>query len=924
MRKIKGFCGTIDEHGAYYSEVYRGNASLTDSITADYHGRFLIELIQNANDVHPDSRSDGEIEVMFDQREGEHGTLFIANRGTPFSQKNVDALCDMGLSSKPPGQSIGNKGLGFRSVHHITDTPLIFSQAGAPINPSQFEGYCFGFADEADLSALVEDPRHRALAQQDLPLFHIPKWLDDQPEAIRAFARRGFATVISLRVRDASAADAVQKEISTIRNQTVPMLLFLARLERLTISVVTAEGATEQDFSLTRSEFPLPAAKVTLSKVDLGGSGQFFLARRQVSEASMKAAIKDGADKKQLHKHWLKWEGDGEVALAVRLDNIVATPRVFTFLPMGEQATAPFAGYLHGSFFPTSNRKSLDASIALNALLLDEATTLAAATIACLTQSVAVEIEHDLDGEAKARIVVDVLSWRKVDSLETSLDLALQVAKKVSTRLGAPTFDDAPVIPCLGVAKGGPTIVWDTPSRARRWRYELDTFSAEVAAAHAAGMQIAPIWPGLFQRMDGLNAYLTKHAQRYVENPTAGERAELATRVATALGVNPRTPIARWSAYYRDLAIFLDKVGGALGGRRLILCADGKLHRTMTPVVELEGKAKRRPRKGEIEPSVFSPPARREAGPDGEDQLTPPESLTENFAFLTNRLDWYGELAAARMFLENAKLVFAFDREVVLAQLSRALRQDGRNRARALGLRWAFQIWRQPRETGRAFKLQPQHRFFVPTIGGDFIEAGEAIFSDTWPEQTGGHLLQRFLNSAPPDIEDLKRLNDRRLAPRSHYAFKGSNKDLWVEFLLELGLQKGLCPVAKKVPSSTVRAHRLQNFAFCDDIGIPPSAAAAWKADIDAEAPRATHLPSTTDYVVRGDIWWMPGQGNLDQFSRECREYYAMLIISWLGHTPLPPWTITVQHYHYTNADTRDWPTPVASFLRSAPWNPGR
>jgi len=32
-RKIKGFCGTIDENGAYYSEVYAGNASLTESIT---------------------------------------------------------------------------------------------------------------------------------------------------------------------------------------------------------------------------------------------------------------------------------------------------------------------------------------------------------------------------------------------------------------------------------------------------------------------------------------------------------------------------------------------------------------------------------------------------------------------------------------------------------------------------------------------------------------------------------------------------------------------------------------------------------------------------------------------------------------------------------------------------------------------------
>lgn len=96
-RKIAGFTGTIDENGLYLSEIYAGSASMSDSITADYHGRFLIELIQNANDVHPDERQDGEIEVVFDQRDGEAGTLYVANKGAGFSQRNVKALCDMGL-----------------------------------------------------------------------------------------------------------------------------------------------------------------------------------------------------------------------------------------------------------------------------------------------------------------------------------------------------------------------------------------------------------------------------------------------------------------------------------------------------------------------------------------------------------------------------------------------------------------------------------------------------------------------------------------------------------------------------------------------------------------------------------------------------------------------------------------------------------
>jgi len=53
--------------------------------------------------------------------EGEYGVLYVANGGQPFKLRNVEALCDVGLSDKELGHWIGNKGLGFRSVAFITD-----------------------------------------------------------------------------------------------------------------------------------------------------------------------------------------------------------------------------------------------------------------------------------------------------------------------------------------------------------------------------------------------------------------------------------------------------------------------------------------------------------------------------------------------------------------------------------------------------------------------------------------------------------------------------------------------------------------------------------------------------------------------------------------------------------------------------------
>ncbi len=916
--KISAFLGTIDDDGEYKSRVYAGSASMGESIAADYHGRFLIELIQNANDVHPDEGGNGEIEVVFHKSDSGEATLYVANRGTPFARKNVDALCEMGLSSKPPGESIGNKGLGFRSVHHITDAPHIYSQSESEPDPSWFNGFCFRFADHADLAALIDHPRHLELARQDLPLFHVPSWLDDQPDDVVAFARRGFSTVIALPLRSPNAAAEVEAEIASVQSQTVPMLLFLARLKRLSIWTVGEDGERTLALELTRAERPIQTGTAPLALVDMASAGRYLVARCRISEAAMKAAVSEGVDRKQLHKHWLGWTGEGDVALAVRLDRCIQTPRLFTFLPMGEQAAAPFPGHLHASFFPSANRKGLDATVRLNALLLAEAADLAARTVRQLVVAEG-DLAANLDTASRARAVADLLSWRHIASLQAVNDLPKRVATGVADAMGAADFALAAVIPVLQIGDAQTSISWRTPAEVRHWPHQQRTFNAEVAAEHAGTTGVWPLWPGLEDRLDLLVAYLTDQVPNHPQTPTAEERVELAVRVAEDLGASRRFAPSRWSAYYLDLAQLLDKSGAALAGRRILLCSDGRLHLAMTSAAEPEGATRRR-RRGAVVASVFAPPARRGSGSDEEAQLKPPASLADNFAFLSSQLDWHGELSEAREFLEKAKLVFEFDREGILAQLSRMMRSDGRSTTRAAGLRWAFQIWRQPYDKGRPIKLQPQHRFFVPTLDGEFIEARDAVFSDTWPEDTHGRLVQRFLSSAPIDSDDLVQLSKTRLADKSHYAFKGSRPDLWTVFLTELGVRRGLHPVKKDLDSA--KGWKLRDMSFCGPLGISPQAAEAWKAAILARSASAMSLSPNSDYLLRGDIWWLPGQGDLDRFNRECLEHYARLIIIWFGQSHSISWEIDVHHHQFIYADARYWPTPLSAFLRSAAWIP--
>lgn len=78
----------------------------------DYHGRELLELLQNVDDA---AREGGPCDAVIDLRpEG----LCVANRGEPFSRDGVKSLMLANYSPKRRrrAQFIGCKGLGFRSI----------------------------------------------------------------------------------------------------------------------------------------------------------------------------------------------------------------------------------------------------------------------------------------------------------------------------------------------------------------------------------------------------------------------------------------------------------------------------------------------------------------------------------------------------------------------------------------------------------------------------------------------------------------------------------------------------------------------------------------------------------------------------------------------------------------------------------------
>lgn len=119
LSRIREILGIIAEGGVSHKEV----SSVARHVQADYHGRFLVELLQNANDQVVKARQmDGTVEI---QRTSD--ALAVGNVGLPFDDAGIRALTALGLSEKDPNLLIGNKGIGFKAVFEVAESPEIYS-----------------------------------------------------------------------------------------------------------------------------------------------------------------------------------------------------------------------------------------------------------------------------------------------------------------------------------------------------------------------------------------------------------------------------------------------------------------------------------------------------------------------------------------------------------------------------------------------------------------------------------------------------------------------------------------------------------------------------------------------------------------------------------------------------------------------------
>src|SRR3990167_9068231 len=92
-------------------------ANLERYVAETYSARSFIELLQNADDA--------KAHRVYFAREG--NWLLCANDGLPFNQDDFYSLCRSASSKKQRGQTIGYRGIGFKSVVGVADAVHLFS-----------------------------------------------------------------------------------------------------------------------------------------------------------------------------------------------------------------------------------------------------------------------------------------------------------------------------------------------------------------------------------------------------------------------------------------------------------------------------------------------------------------------------------------------------------------------------------------------------------------------------------------------------------------------------------------------------------------------------------------------------------------------------------------------------------------------------
>jgi hypothetical protein len=179
-------------------------AGLESYIAETYTQRCVTELLQNSDDA----KSSKVVIFKADT------DLVYLNNGSVFSERDFASLCTSALSSKQRGESIGYRGIGFKSVVNICDSVIVASN---------------------ELKCVFDRAKTRSLlgTTANVPLIRVPHHLTQEERGLVQSIlddNADFATCFIFRGID---QDYLRQEIDSLTNEH---FLFLKNLQSIQIS----------------------------------------------------------------------------------------------------------------------------------------------------------------------------------------------------------------------------------------------------------------------------------------------------------------------------------------------------------------------------------------------------------------------------------------------------------------------------------------------------------------------------------------------------------------------------------------------------------------------------------------------------------------------------------------------------------------
>ena len=318
-----------------------------------YHGREILELLQNADDAYQKSKNLGEIQTSkLDVKiTYKNNVLTIANTGTYFDKDGIKAIVQGNNSSKK-GKYIGSKGTGFRSILNWSKEIKIYS--------GNFKLRFSNDVSKHFFDTIKNEPQIKKQLDREknlyVPILSYPEYIDDDKEYLD--------TTIEIIVDEQKIKDDfnVDKQLNNIDSK---ILLFLPNTNSINIETdancikfererVDADNIINQNQDFIDSMSLITISKKVDNVIQQKEDYELF-------ERTIKNKFEEDGEKKEVN-----------LAIAIPIDTInYDNLHLYTFFPLLE-TSSPFNCVMHATYELSDQRNTISTGNGINKEIIKE------------------------------------------------------------------------------------------------------------------------------------------------------------------------------------------------------------------------------------------------------------------------------------------------------------------------------------------------------------------------------------------------------------------------------------------------------------------------------------------------------------------------------------------------------------------------